>query len=110
MVRYMVVSSTNSLMLLLIESVMSLMYMRNRQGPSTDPCGTPDNTGQAPDCSQCLAEVYDYDIAFVATKHKWSNDYIQTNNNTWVQRNTVVTAIFSEMYLFAFLNLENIFT
>ena len=41
----------NSLMLLLIESGMSLMYMRNRQGPSTDPRGTPDNTGQEPDCS-----------------------------------------------------------
>ena len=51
MVSYMMVSSANSLMLLLIESGMLLMYMRNRQGPSTDPCGTPDNTGQAPDCS-----------------------------------------------------------
>ena len=36
-------------MLLFIESGMSLMYMRNRQGPNTDPCGTPDKTGQAPD-------------------------------------------------------------
>ena len=51
MVRYMMVSSANSLMLLLIESGMSFMYMRKRQGPSTDPWGTPDSTGQAPDCS-----------------------------------------------------------
>ena len=51
MVRYMMVSSANSLMLLLIESCMSFMYMRKRQGPSTDPWGTPDSTGHAPDCS-----------------------------------------------------------
>ena len=36
------VSLTNSLKLLLIESGMSLMYMRNMQ----DPCGTSDNTVQ----------------------------------------------------------------
>ena len=51
MVRYMMVSSANSLMLLLIESGMSFMYIRKGQGPSTDPWGTPDSTGQAPDCS-----------------------------------------------------------
>ena len=51
MVIYMMVLSANSLMLLLIESGISLMYMRNRQGPSTDPCGTPDNTVQASDFS-----------------------------------------------------------
>ena len=50
MVRYITVSPANSLMLLLIESGMSLMYMRNRQGQSTDPCGYLYNTGQAPDC------------------------------------------------------------
>ena len=44
------VSSANSPMLLLMESGMSLMYMINRQGPSTDPCGPMDNTRQAPDC------------------------------------------------------------
>ena len=33
MVRYMMVSLANSLILLLIESGMSLMHMRNRKGP-----------------------------------------------------------------------------
>ena len=51
MVSYMMVSSANSLMLLLIESGMLFMYMRKGQGPSTDPWGTPDSTGQAPDYS-----------------------------------------------------------
>ena len=37
MVRYIIVSSAKSLMLLLIESAMSFMYMRKRQGPKTEP-------------------------------------------------------------------------
>ena len=37
MVRYIIVSSANSLMLLFIVSGMSLIYMRKRHGPSTDP-------------------------------------------------------------------------
>ena len=53
------VSSANSLMLLLIESGMSLMYMRNRQGPNTDPCGTPDSTWQEPDCSPSRTTLCD---------------------------------------------------
>ena len=46
-------------MLLLIESGMSVMYMRNRQGPNTDPCGTPDKTGQAPGCSPSRTTLCD---------------------------------------------------
>ena len=39
MVRYIMVSSANNLMLLLMESGKSLIYMRKRHGPSTDPWG-----------------------------------------------------------------------
>ena len=37
MVSYKVVSSSKSLILLLIESGMSYMYMGKRQGPKTEP-------------------------------------------------------------------------
>ena len=37
MVRYIIVSSANSPMLLFIVSGMSFIYMRKRHGPSTDP-------------------------------------------------------------------------
>ena len=30
---------------------MSLIYKRNNNGPSTDPCGTPNNTGSMADFS-----------------------------------------------------------
>ena len=53
------VSSANNLMLLLIESGMPLIDMRNRQGPIMDPCGTPDNTGQAPDYSPSRTTLCD---------------------------------------------------
>ena len=31
--------------------IMSLIYKRNNNGPSTDPCGTPNNTGSMADFS-----------------------------------------------------------
>ena len=46
MVRYIIASSANSLMLFCILSGMSLIYMRKRQGPSTDLWGTPAKTEQ----------------------------------------------------------------
>ena len=51
MVRYIIVSSANSLILLCIFSGMPFIYMRKRHGPSTDLWGTPDRTGQAFDFS-----------------------------------------------------------
>ena len=39
------VSSANSKMLLVTPSSRSLMYIKNKIGPSTDPCGTPLKTG-----------------------------------------------------------------
>ena len=44
-------SSANSRMLLSIMSGKSLMYRRNRHGPSTEPCDTPDMAGQDSDSS-----------------------------------------------------------
>ena len=43
-------SSANSLALLFRESDKSFIYARNRQGPRTEPCGTPDMTGTVEDC------------------------------------------------------------
>ena len=43
-------SSANSRALLLRESGRSFIYERNRQGPNTDPWGTPDITGTSGDC------------------------------------------------------------
>ena len=50
-VRYIMVSSAKSLMILLIVSGISLMYIRKMQGPRTEPCGTPDRTGHESECS-----------------------------------------------------------
>ena len=47
----MIVSSAKSVMLLCIVSGISFMYKRNKQGPSTEPCGTPDITGHDSDSS-----------------------------------------------------------
>ena len=51
MVNYIMVSLANSLMLLSIMSGKLFIYKRNRQGPCTEPCGTPDITGQVSDSS-----------------------------------------------------------
>ena len=51
MVNYIMVSSAKSLMLLSIMSGKLFIYKRNRQGPCTEPCGTPDITGQVSDSS-----------------------------------------------------------
>ena len=45
MLQYVMVSSAKSLMFNIIPSEVSLMKMRNRMGPRTDPCGTPDVLG-----------------------------------------------------------------
>ena len=38
-----------------ISAVMSLMYSRNRSGPRTDPCGTPEHTSHSFDVSPLAA-------------------------------------------------------
>ena len=43
-------SSANSLALLFRESGKSFIYARNKQGPRTEPWGTPDMTGTVGDC------------------------------------------------------------
>ena len=52
-VRYIIVSSAKSRTLLLTESGRSFIYARKRHGPYTDPCGTPDTTGN-------VSEVHPY--------------------------------------------------
>ena len=53
------VSSAKSLVLLLIESGISFMYMRKRQGPKTEPWGTPERTGQESECSPSRTTLWD---------------------------------------------------
>ena len=50
-VRY-TMSSAKSLVLLMIVSDVSLIYIRKRQGLRTVPCGTPDRAGYESECSQ----------------------------------------------------------
>ena len=49
MQRYMAVSSAKSLTLDLTWSGRSFMYARNKMGPRTEPCGTPEETGIVPE-------------------------------------------------------------
>ena len=53
------VSSAKSLMLLLIVSGMPFMYIRKRQGPKTEPCGTPERTGHESKCSHSRTTLWD---------------------------------------------------
>ena len=46
--RYTAVSSAKSLTLYLTCSGGLFMYAKKRMGPSTEPCGTPEETGMAP--------------------------------------------------------------
>ena len=57
-VRYMIVSSAKSLILLCIVSGISFMYRRNRHCPNTEPCGTPDMTGHDSDSSKINCKVW----------------------------------------------------
>ena len=57
-VRYIMVSSAKSLMLLLIVSGISLIYIRKRQGPRTEPCRTPDRTGHESECSPSMTTLW----------------------------------------------------
>ena len=50
-VRYMIVSSATNLASLCIVPGISFMYRRNKQGSSTEPCGTQDKTGHDSDTS-----------------------------------------------------------
>ena len=51
-------SSAKSLVLLLIVSAVSLIYIRKRQGLRTEPCGTPDRAGYESECSQSRSPMF----------------------------------------------------
>ena len=66
MQRYMAVSSEKSLTLNHTCSGRSFMYARNKMGPRTEPCGTPEKTGIVPEwkpfvTTDCF-QVYTYSI------------------------------------------------
>ena len=64
--RYMAVSSAKSLTPDLTCSGRSFMYARNKMGPRTEPCGTPEETGIVPEWKQLVSTV-----CFLLSKSFW---------------------------------------
>ena len=55
---YKSVSSANSLTVEITPFGLSLMYVRNNEGPNTDPCGTPEVTGEEVDVAPSQMTVW----------------------------------------------------
>jgi len=75
MTLYMRLSSANSRMSYDVRSGISLIYARNRSGPSTVPCGTPDITSSLVDLVPSSTTRW---VRFLR------NDWIQQQTGPWI--------------------------